>query len=196
MISKKKLIAGLVGVITCLTLGMSVLAAPSPTSTGLVRTGSGVDKNGNSVEIVVSAATQSVATADLPSLLGSGYVNGMTVVDVKDVSVVGDASLIQWPVTITFNVAGVTSSSKIAVLHYVDGAWKSVSCSAGEGTITATFDSLSPVAFIVDTATSSVSATSGSSTTSPKTGDFSWVIGFIGAAAIGCAALTFSRKRA
>ncbi len=56
-------------------------------------------------------------------------------------------------------------TTKVAVLHYVDGAWKQETAKAGQGTITATFDSLSPVAFVVD------KNTAASSSTSPKTGE-------------------------
>lgn len=83
----------------------------------------------------------------------------------RDVVIVGDASLVEFPLTITFKVPGVLSTTKVAVLHYVDGAWQVEPSKAGNGTITATFDSLSPVAFVVDKNTSS------SAVTSPETGE-------------------------
>lgn len=91
------------------------------------------------------------------------FVEGMEVVDVREVTVTGDN--VEFPLTITFKVPGVLETTKVAVLHYVDGAWKQETAKAGQGTITATFDSLSPVAFVVD------KNTAASSSTSPKTGE-------------------------
>ena len=101
----------------------------------------------------------------LKAVLGSAYVDGMEVIDVRDVVIVGDTSLVEFPLTITFKVPGVLSTTKVAVLHYADGAWQVEPSKAGNGTITATFDSLSPVAFVVDKNTSS------SAVTSPETGE-------------------------
>ena len=58
----------------------------------------------------------------------------MQVVDVKDISVPDGTT---FPVTITFEVAGVTEGSSVAVLHYNGSAWEKVEAKAGAGTITA-----------------------------------------------------------
>ncbi len=60
-----------------------------------------------------------------------------------------------------------TAKSRVAVLHFdtAKGAWEVVESKAGEGTITATFTSLSPVAFVVDKDTAANGATS------PQTGE-------------------------
>ncbi len=52
--------------------------------------------------------------------------------------------------TITFNVGGVVAGQKIMVLHQLDdGSWEKITPDAvGNGTVTATFTSLSPVAFV------------------------------------------------
>lgn len=124
----------------------------------------------------------------LKALLGSAYTDTMSVVDVKDVTV-ADGTV--FPVTIRFNVPGVTTSTKVAVLHYdtEKKAWEVVDSKAGQGTITATFNSLSPVAFVVDKSTSA-------STTSPQTGEHSMVVLF-GAVAVvaACGAVGLSRKK-
>lgn len=59
----------------------------------------------------------------------------------------------------------------------------------GQGTITATFNSLSPVAFVVDKSTSA-------SVTSPQTGEHSMVV-LLGAVAVvaACGAVGLSRKK-
>ena len=129
-------------------------------------------------------------------------------VDLKDVYLYGDAD-VKFPITITFDVLGVTSSSKVEVLHYDTTAskWEVLESSVGEGTITATFNSLSPVAFVVDNQTAAAidktnaGTTTGSntSTVSPKTGEGNTMMMVAMFAAIGLAGMTVvaaGRKRA
>lgn len=88
----------------------------------------------------------------------------LELIDVREVVINGDASKVEFPLEITFEVPGVLETSKVAVLHYVDNAWQLEVSKPGKGTITATFDSLSPVAFVVD------KTTTASSVTAPQTG--------------------------
>ena len=210
----KKLTAVLCAAVLCLSTAASVFAQPSPEVSGVV-TGvfGGTNADGDAVEVTLSevpaeyqAAVEQVKdSAFVQNLLGDAFVEGMQVVDVKDVTVPEGTV---FPVTITFNVTGVTADSTVAVLHYdtAAGAWEVVESKAGNGTITATFDSLSPVAFVVDgnaaagsTAAGASSQTSGSAT-SPKTGETSVLsmAAVIAAAALaGMAVVSFySKKRA
>ena len=210
----KKLTAVLCAAVLCLSTAVSVFAQPSPEVSGVV-TGisAGINADGDAVEVTLSevpaeyqAAVEQVKdSAFVQNLLGDAFVEGMQVVDVKDVTVPEGTV---FPVTITFNVTGVTADSHVAVLHYDTeaGAWEVVESKAGNGTITATFDSLSPVAFVVDgnaaagsTAAGASSQTSGSAT-SPKTGETSVLsmAAVIAAAALaGMAVVSFySKKRA
>ena len=67
------------------------------------------------------------------------------------------------PITLTFNVDGITADSYVMILHYNGTAWESISATTGNGTVTATFTSLSPIAIVqLEADTSAV--------TSPKTG--------------------------
>ena len=67
------------------------------------------------------------------------------------------------PITLTFNVDGITADSYVMILHYNGTAWDSISATTGNGTVTATFTSLSPIAIVqLEADTSAV--------TSPKTG--------------------------
>lgn len=160
-------------------MGMTAFAANSPTASGVVnKVSSAVDKNGNAVEVEIQAmpeeykeVAKEIESVDkVKEVLGNQFVEGMEVVDVQDVVVVGDKA--EFPLTISFEVPGVLSTTKVAVLHYSDEkkAWEVVSSKAGNGTIEATFDSLSPVAFVVDKNTSA-SAAGSDSVTSPKTGE-------------------------
>ena len=133
-----------------LALGFNTLAAPSPSADGAIKNEavSAVDANGNKITAEISDNVDATVKADvqkketLKAALGSAYAEGMEVVAVKEVKAE------KLPATITFAVSGVT---------------------AGNGTITATFTELSPVAFVVDKST--VSGNTGK--TSPKTGEAS-----------------------
>lgn len=189
----KKLVAAILAMTMVCGLGMTAFAAKSPTSGGVVnKIVSAVDKNGNAVSVEIQempqeyqeVAAQIRDLGTVKSLLGAQFVEGMEVVDVRNVVVTGDKSQINWPIDITFEVPGVLTTTKVAVLHYSDEkqAWEVVPSKVGKGTITATFDSLSPVAFVVDKNTSA-SAVGNGSTTSPKTGE-GMVVPFLGTAAI------------
>lgn len=160
-----------VAMVAC--VGMTVFAAPSPSATIVVnKVSKAVDKSGNAVEVTIKdvpaehaeAVAEVKTEAKLKELLGSEFTATTAVAAVREISVPEGT---EFPVTITFEMSGVTSSSKVWVLHYdtEKGAWEKLEATAGEGTITATFSSLSPVAFVVDTDTLS----SGAGTTSPKT---------------------------
>lgn len=195
----KRFISAAAAAVLALSLSLTAFAAPSATISGIVTVDAkdnGIDGNGNVITATlsdVSAEYQDVVAdirrpETLRALLGSAYVETMSVVDVRDVTV-PDGTV--FPVTIRFNVPGVTASTKVAVLHYdtEKKAWEVVESKAGQGTITATFTSLSPVAFVVDKSTSA-------STTSPQTGEHSMVVLF-GAAAVAaaCGAVGLSRKK-
>lgn len=164
-VKAKKLTALVLAVVCAMALGMTAFAAGSP-SAGSVGSSaaSATDKNGNAVEVTFgSSSVAAPSGADLQKLLGDAFVEGMAVRNVMDVSVPDGTA---FPVTITFNVSGVTADSHVAVLHYNGSAWEVVSSKAGDGTVTATFTSLSPVAIVTDAAGSAASGDA-----SPKTGE-------------------------
>lgn len=148
------------------SLSIGAFAAESPSVSGVVSNGTGTDANGNAVTATISEVTDNEAKAkldDLKTILGSDYTENMVVADVKNVTVPEGTV---FPVQLTFNVSGVTSGSKVIVLLYNGTEWEKIAVDAvGDGTVTVTFTSLSPVAIIVERA-----AASASGTTSPKTG--------------------------
>ena len=180
MKAKRLLSAIAAGVLAC-AMSFNVMAADSPSTSGVVKeVTNATDKAGASVSIKITALPETSQSAaeevkkpeKVKEVLADKYVEGMYVMDVQEVVVEGTIPADQWPVTITFSVPGVVSTTKVAVLHYTGSAWEVVPSQAGEGTITATFNSLSPVAFVVDR------NTLGSTTsTSPKTGESFAVIG-------------------
>ena len=216
----KKIVAFACSVLLVAGMTLTAVAAPSPE--GGVVTGIEVvkDKNGKEVkkdetnpnaawiEIVPIKEEHKQVTEDIKKTdnvkkelenLGVTYTEGMKVVDVREVVVVGggsaDSAVVAdlFPVTITFKVTGVTVNSKVTLLHYKtsDGKWEVVPCTPGNGTVTATFNSLSPVAFIVEDA-----GTTG--TPSPTTGDaasYLWMVAIVMVAATGVAVVA-KKKRA
>lgn len=190
----------------------------------VVKNEESVAKNEESAAIIVQtipAAKPQLTTAEkqaveeiknvqkLREVMGSLWKEGMQLADIRDVKIKGDAT---FPVTIGFDVPGVTTKSDVVVLHFKtsDGEWEIVDSKAGNATIQATFNSLSPVAFVVDTNTANAmdannpSNTSGSTNngsgtsdkTSPKTGqsDFPIYAGIAAAVALGGAVLWIYRK--
>ena len=194
--------------VMCFALGMTAVAAPSPSTDGIVQEiTTSTDANGNAVDVDIvelteegKAATQQLdEAAFVKELVGTDFVEGMKVLDIQEVEVIGDKSLIEWPLTLTFKVPGVVETTKVAVLHYdvEKKAWEKVDSKAGNGTIEATFHSLSPVAFVVDQNTMGSAASTGSAT-SPKTGESTVVMGFalVALLAAGGAWALSSKKRA
>lgn len=197
----KKVIAVVCVALMTLGTAATVLAAPSPSVTGVVtKVNSATDADGNAVEVTIKdipaeykAAADEIKNIDkVKELLGDAFVEGMQVVDVKDVVAPEGA---KFPLKITFNVSGVKADSKVAVLHYdtEKKAWEVVTSKAGAGTIEATFDSLSPVAFVVDGDAAKTVTTS----TSPKTGEtataaYAGLIAVVAALGMG---VTYYKKR-
>lgn len=197
----KKIAAVLTAAMMTIGMASMAFAAPSPTVSGVVgKVQTAVDANGNAIEATLSevpaenaAAVEEVKNIEqVKTLLGDAFVEGMRVVDVKDVTV-SEGTV--FPATITFSLPGVTTASKVAVLHYdtAAGAWEVVPSKVGNGTVEATFTSLSPVAFVVDGGTAS------NGTTSPKTGEipvgaYAGVVAVV--AVIGMAVVSFKKKEA
>lgn len=187
----KRAAAVLCGAALLASMTVSAFALPSPSVSGFVKgVKSAVDANGNAVKIIVQqladadftakeqAAVEALRenpTAQLKNILGSEYKDTLQLVDIRNVKIVGDASLVKFPVDVTFDVPGVTSSSEAILLHYVekDDKWEVIHAKTGDKTIEASFNSLSPVAFVVDTNTANNMDKVGGNTdkTSPKTGE-------------------------
>ena len=144
-------------------IGMTAFAAPSPAaSTVVTAVSSATDTDGNAVNVSITSEipieyTQAVADikteAKLKEVLGSDFNANMTVADVKKVTAPEGA---EFPLKITFAMKGVTASSKVQILHYrcrTTAAWEKIDTTVADGTVTGTFSSLSPVAFVVDKTT-------------------------------------------
>lgn len=210
----KKIAALLLAGVFTLGITMTAFAAPSPTADYNY---SGVTASSTAGEVVVSASYETeeekaaaVALAEDPvntlaEVAGAEAAEDMSLAALFDVSVTGDVT---FPVTITFSVSGVTTSSTVYVLHYVNGAWQRENPTLGTGTVTVTFSSLSPVAIYVDkasaangasgTGASGTTGTADTGKTSPKTGEapVMAVVAIIACCAVTGMAVSVRRKRA
>lgn len=93
-------------VMACMLLGMTLtaVAADSPETDGIVRrVKSAIDATGRRVDVKTQAIPQKykavVDALDMNTvrqLLGDDYVEGMKILDVRDVYVAGDEELIEW----------------------------------------------------------------------------------------------------
>lgn len=193
----KKILGVVTAAVLALSMTLTAFAAPSVSVSGIVTYGNGTDANGAAVAAALSDVGPAYSGAvdeirqegRLRSILGDDYVDTMAIVDIKEVTVPEGTPL---PVTLTFNVPGVTPDTAVALLCYNPDTqqWERIECKAGQGTITAVFNSYSAiVAFVVDKGTAGT-------VTSPNTGENSYVVLF-GAAAVAaaCGVAVLSKKK-
>ena len=165
---RKKIFNVVMATVLTVAMGVTAFAANSPTASGVVTANTGKDANGEEIYYTVepvkaeyASAVAQIKTVDgLKAALGSAYVDGMEVVDVrsielhkKEIATYAMDGGVAFPLTLTFNVPGVVKGTKVAILSYVNGIWQMLQCVAGDGTISAVFDSeaqFEAVAFVVD----------------------------------------------
>ena len=135
----------------------------------------------------------------LQAIGSASQVADLVVRDVFDVSLTGTAAeyLAQEGnnITLRFDV-GVAPSATLIVLHNYEGSnWEIIPddrvVQNADGTVDVTFDSLSPIAFVVDsTETDTSASTDANAPTSPQTGDSSLPpVAGAGLITLGCVAL-------
>lgn len=214
---KKKLFS--LAMVCLLTLGLSITSLAGSVEAGVVGGIDNVtDKDGNDITeygIMLTGLTDEgrrVAEGlkdpeklkELLESLGIEYKDDMYIIDMKEIVEVGEVPSSSYPITIKFNVKGVTASTKVIVLHYdyVSGTWVAVECTVGDGTVSAKFSSAGPVVFVVDgsynSANGSDTTSTGttSSTTSPTTGQTNNTMWAFAIVALGIAGTIALKKRA
>lgn len=199
----RKLVTFMLAAVTALSMTCTVFAAPSPTSIGAVSTtgSTATDANGKAITATVAETTQKPDTA----VVESTKLDNATIIGSVDISLPAGTA---FPATVTVKVAGVTANTKLVVLHYVDGAWKTENSKCGDGTVTISgLNSCSPFAFVADKTTvttttngTSNGASNGASngTASPKTGETAAMpmVALIGVLAMAGVVLVSKKSRA
>lgn len=198
----RKLVTFMLAAVTALSMTCTVFAAPSPTSIGAVSTtgSTATDANGKAITATVAETTQKPDTA----VVASTKLDNATIIGSVDISLPAGTA---FPATVTVKVAGVTANTKLVVLHYVDGAWKTENSKCGDGTVTISgLNSCSPFAFVADktTVTTTTNGTSNGAangtngTASPKTGETAAMpmVALIGVLAMAGVVLVSKKSRA
>lgn len=193
---KKRLMALICVALLTVGMTMTVAAAPSPAADGIV---TGVEKAVNKDNVAVEVVAENLSADqyatemayiknvdNLKKELGTAYKDGMAIIDTKNVKVVGEASLIAWPVTITFTAKSIKATDDVVMLHYneTNKAWEVIKATVGDGTITGTFNSLSLVVFV-----------KAGAATSPTTGEPISLMVAGAAVLMGAAGAVVSKKR-
>lgn len=172
----RKIVGVLISATMLLTMTMGVFAAGSSTngSNGVTATG---------IEGLAVTAGEQPGQDVITNLAGAGFTL-VASYEVKGTITGGSA-------TLTFPVTGATSSSKIAVLHKVNGSWVKESSVAGNGVVSTTVTSLSPFAVVADSSTLSGTTKTGAS---PKTGESAGILG-LGVLALAAVAGVYGLNR-
>ena len=155
----KKIFAVILSLVMVLAMGTVVFAAGSPTAGVSVNTAK--DKNGNDILLTKSQASATIV--DEAKEQAANLEGDATVVSTFNLTPPAGTS---GPYTITLSVAGITASDKVVILHRATTGWETVNATAGNGTVTFTVNTLSPISVVkVGTKSSSGSGTAGSTTT-------------------------------
>lgn len=155
----KKIFAVILSLVMVLAMGTVVFAAGSPTAGVSVNTAK--DKNGKDISLTKSQASATIV--DEAKEQAANLEGDATVVSTFNLTPPAGTS---GPYTITLSVAGITASDKVVILHKATTGWETVNATAGNGTVTFTVNTLSPISVVkVGTKSSSGSGTAGSTTT-------------------------------
>ena len=172
-----------VTLVLAMVLCLSITAFAAGSTTDVAGVAKAVDSNGNEVQITAADSSVKLTAEDAAAIIKDVAAKDLSVVYLQDLS--ADVT----PVTITFSVAGATAKDTVYVFHYNGTSWDLVAKCAGNA-VSATFDSLSPVALVLEKGASDTG-------TSPKTGEQMMVLysGIVIALA-GAVAFTAYKKKA
>lgn len=155
---KKRSLAIVLALVMAFVLGTSAMAASSIQASGIITDADAWDAEDTGWNLLITELHEEdewladdIEDVDtLKDVLGDDYNKDLEVVDLVDISVVGNVEDVVWPLTMELEVEGVTEDSVFYMLHYTDDAWEVVDIELGDGYITAEVDSLSPFAFVSD----------------------------------------------
>lgn len=190
----KKLVTFVLAAVTALSMTCTAFAAPSPAAVGSVSTtgATATDADGKAITATVTTTTQKPGA----DVIASTKLANAELIGAVDISLPAGT---KFPANVTVKVAGVTANTKLVVLHYVDGAWKTETATCGDGTVTISgLTSCSPFAFVADKTTVGAAATPANGTTSPKTGETAAmpIVALICALAMAGVVLVSKKRRA
>lgn len=168
---KRKGLGIVLSLVMAMTVGVTAMAAPSKTVTGIVEDITTTDSEGTDVSISVVEVPDKFAGASkklndkatLKEILGDDYKSTYKVWDEVGLKANGNIEDAQFPVTVRTDIAGVKEGSDVIVVQWNGSEWVQLDATVYDGYVEFDVDDLGPIAFIADMKT--VSATS------PTTGD-------------------------
>ncbi|MHB1152785.1 MAG: hypothetical protein ACYCWE_18805 [Eubacteriales bacterium] len=180
---KKTFMKIILASVLILMFSLNAFALPSPETTGFIpEILSAVDANGNAIVVTLTPAEQSVIDEAMAAdTLKKGVAFAGFYATVPEGTV--------FPITITFTVKGVTSTTTGYFLHWTGSVWEVVDAIFGTDTMSVTFNSLSPIVMVIDMDVTQIAVG-----TSPQTSDY--LASVITILAVSTAiALVLSKKR-
>lgn len=192
----KKIVSAAMAVVLALSVSVGAFAASSKSSVSEIASAKAADGTVlQNSQLVRSDSTGPEITAAQAktAISGSSATDTVSVLDQFDLTE-KDVAQSKFPLTVTFNVAGVTKDMDVKILHFENNAWKDVTVSVNDGTVTGTFASLSPIA-IVKLAPAASAPSGGTPGTSPKTGEAGHTALAVGALLVASVGMVFLTKR-
>lgn len=199
----KKVISVLLACALVFSMSTAVFADDSPSADAEVSVNVTAVESTDS-GITVSAVTESVSAEDYAAAVALASAPEATLAEVVGeteaadytlgylVDISGDASA----GSVTLSISGLTASSQVIVLHYVDGAWKQETAVPGEDTLTIYADSFSPFAiYVVEDEDTTVDDTDSDETESPTTGESNLMLYVAIVAILAAAGLAVSGRK-
>ena len=168
---KRKALGIVLSLVMALALGVTAMAAPSKTVTGVVESVKAEDSNGKKVSITVIEVSKKDAEVVvevkkkevIEEIAGDDYNSNWSVIDVFGLKISGNAAEVKWPIVAKLEVAGITAKSAVKVVQWNGSKWVAVEATVKNGYIEAEFDEDAPIAIVADKTTIKK--------TSSKTGD-------------------------
>lgn len=209
----KKIVALLMTAVMTIGMATAAFAAPSPQpTTGTIVAGK--NASGQNVDLSKVKTSDNYSTNDAPGVekikanpqsvlkdaVGAANANGYGLAYVTNITADSD---VQFPLTLTFKVNGVNSTSKVVVLRYVNGQWVQINGVVGDGNVTVTVDGASPIAFYVlntnaasgNNGANGANGTDGSKVVSPKTGSAPVMMCVVAVAVAAAAGMCVTSRR-
>lgn len=194
----KKLSAFLLAVILLFgTVGVTAFAATkSPETNGVISGSDAQDKNDNKVSITFEEIDGKVVKEfqnGLDTLKEESGENNLQVVAQYDVNIEGTP---QYPVTVSLDVLGVSTTSKVYVLVKEGGNIKAIETTVSDSKVTFSIDSkITRIAIVVDKQTAT-NVEKENNVLSPKTSDVSLAVAFMGVLAAMAAVVVYKKVKA
>ncbi len=190
---KRKTLGIVLALVMALSLGVTAMAAPSKTVTGVVESAKAEDADGKKVDVKVTEVAKEDAdavevvkkTETIKEIVGDDYNSSWAVMDVFSLKISGNAAGVKWPIVARLDVAGVTANSAVKVVQWNGKEWVVVKATVGKGYVEATLEEDAPIALIADKTTLAKK--------SAKTGDVTTAVAMVVAIAA-VAAVVLGKK--